>query len=795
MIKNYLKIAYRNILRSKKYAFLNITGLAVGLAACLLMFGFVVHELTFENTHPLKDRIYRINSRNSVAGETWVNAEVCAPLGPAVEESIPEVEESVRLDRWHNLVLEAGNREFNMKRVFITDPEIFKVFSLPLLRGNKEEALKNPFSVVVDETTAQKLFGDKDPYGQTVRMTIGKTYDFKVTGVMENIPSNTVLRAPMLISFATLTQSLPENMMEWRSWGSFTTFILLKENTLSEGLDEKITALAQTHLSEETDKTSFYLHALDRIYIDNALHSLNNDIAYSGSITRIAVFSITALLILVIAAINFINLSTAKISGRMKEVGVRKTCGANRPQLVWQFLMESVILTAASMILGLGLFTLFKPQLDHYLGMTLNIGIFSTPWILPAVLGLTILVGFLAGSYPAFLMSRFPAAMVFRSGGPGKISKSGLRRILVGIQFFIAVVLIAWTLVVLKQIRYSEMRDPGFDREGLIVLKNSEARELKNAAILRNQIINRTDAVNTSYVASFPYGQNRNIDTFKTEETREEKGTIVQTQHVDARFVSVMGLEMTAGRNFEEGRIADQKSVLVNQKAAEELGLDNPVGSMLFSDDEAFRVIGVVKDWNTNSIHSRILPVVLHAADETSRNLVVRLPKGQETQVLSQIRGIWSEMLPGQIFDYSFVGELDYLSYEGERRLANLLVSFCLLTVFVAGLGIFGLASFSVEQRTKEIGIRKVLGSSAFGIVTLLTKSYTRWVLAANLIAWPVAYYAALRWLQGFAFRTSMGVLPFLIAGLLTLFAALFSVIFQTLKAASGNPADSLRYE
>lgn len=795
MIKNYLKTAYRNILRNKKYAFLNITGLAVGLAACLLMFGFVVHELSFETTHPLKDRIFRINSRNPMAGRTLENSEVCAPLGPAVEESIPEVEESVRLLRRYNLILEAGNREFNIKRVFITDPEIFKVFSLPLLRGNKEEALKNPFSVVMDETTAHKLFGDKDPYGQTVRMTIGKTFDFKVTGVMKNIPSNTVMRTPMLISFASLTQSLPESMMRWRGWGSFTTFILLKENALSEGLDEKITALAQTHLSEETDKTSFYLHALRRIYIDNALHDMNNDIADSGSITRIAVFSITALLILIIAAINFINLSTAKISGRMKEVGVRKTCGANRPQLVWQFLMESVILTASAMILGLVLFTLFKPQLDHYLGMTLNIGIFSTPWILPAVLGLTILVGFFAGSYPAFLMSRFPAAMVFRSGGPGKISKSGLRRILVGVQFCIAVVLIAWTLVVLKQIRYSEMRDPGFDREGLILLRNSEARELKNAAILRNQVINRTDAVNASYAASFPYGQNRNIGTYKTEETLEEKGKIVQTQDVDARFVSVMGLEMTAGRNFEEGRVADQKSVLVNQKAVEELGLDNPVGSMLFRDDEAFRIIGVIKDWNTNSIHSRILPMVLHTADETSRNLVARLPKGQETQVLNQIRGIWSEMLPGQIFDYSFVDELDYLSYDEERRLANLLVSFCLLTVFVAGLGIFGLASFSVEQRTKEIGIRKVLGSSAFGIIALLTKSYTRWVLAANLIAWPVAYYAAFKWLQGFAYRTSVGVQPFLIAGLLTLLAALISVIFQTLKAASSNPADSLRYE
>ena len=286
MIRNYLKIAYRNILRNKKYALLNITGLAVGLAACLLMFGFVVHELSFETTHQLKERIYRINSRNPMAGRTLENAVVCAPLGPAVEESIPEVEKNVRLLRWHNLILEAKNREFNMERVYITEPEIFKVFSLPLLRGSEEEALIDPYSVVVDETTSQKLFGDENPYGQTLRITIGKTYDFKVTGVMKNIPSNTVMRTPMLISFATLTQSLPESMMSWRSWGSFTTFILLKENALAEGLDEKITALAQTNLSEETDKTSFYLHALDRIYIDNALHGMNNDIAHSGSITR-----------------------------------------------------------------------------------------------------------------------------------------------------------------------------------------------------------------------------------------------------------------------------------------------------------------------------------------------------------------------------------------------------------------------------------------------------------------------------------------------------------------------------
>ncbi|MFO7867521.1 MAG: ABC transporter permease [Candidatus Aminicenantes bacterium] len=796
MLKNYLKIAYRNILRNKKYAFLNITGLAVGLAACLLMAGFVIHELTFENMHPLKDRIHRINGRIPMGGQVITNAVVGGPLGPACEDSLPEVGESFRVLRWHNLALETNNREFDLKRVYIAEPEIFTLFHVPLQRGNPDTALNDPFSVVIDVATAERLFGDNDPVGQMLRMTIGKTHDFKITGIMKNIPSNTVLRTPMLISFATLNQTHADALTRWDSWGSFTTFVLLQEHADSKAVEEKITALARANLSEKQKDASYYLQPFGRIYIDNAVHGMNNDIAVSGGgITRIAVFAVTALLILIIASINFINLSTAKISGRLKEVGVRKTCGANRRQLMRQFLMESLLLSGAAMVLGMGLFVLFKPRLDQYLGMALNIGIFSTPWLLPGILGLALLVGFLAGSYPAFLMSRFPAAVVFRSRGPGRMSRSGLRRILVGVQFFIAVILIAWTMVVLKQIRYTEMRDPGYDRQGLILLKNPEGDKLKNAVILRNQILNRTDAVDASYAGSFPYGNNRNVGIYKTETTREEKGDMAQTQSVDARFVPAMGLEVASGRNFEEGRTADEKSILVNQRAAEEFGLENPVGQILFRNDEAFRVIGVVKDWNTNSIHSRILPVVLHAADAASRNLVVRLPKGRETEVLAQIRETWFEMLPGQIFDYAFVDELDYLSYESERRLAHLLVSFCLLTVFVAGLGIFGLASYSVEQRTKEIGIRKALGSSSLGIVSLLTKNYTRWVLAANLLAWPAAYYAAARWLQGFAYRTSIGVEPFLIAGGLTLAAALVSVVFQTLRAASANPAAALRYE
>jgi putative ABC transport system permease protein len=522
---------------------------------------------------------------------------------------------------------------------------------------------------------------------------------------------------------------------------------------------------------------------------------MNNDLGSLGSYTRIYVFSGIALLILIVAAINFINLSTAKISGRMKEVGIRKTCGAARSHLMRQFLSESLLITTIAMGLGFVLFLLFKPRLDQYLGKTLSLDLFTTPWILPVIAFLVFAVGLLAGSYPAFFLSRFPAAVIFRSGIPKGLSKSGLRRVLVGAQFFIAITLIICTLVVLKQVRYSENKDLGFNKDNLIVLRNHNAHRLKNTKMLKNQILNMTRAQSVSAVGRFPSAQNRNIATFRSNEQMENEGTIVQSLEVDEDFVSCMELQIVSGRTFGPGRTADKNTVLINEAAAKKFNLSNPPGSYLLRGEDSFQVIGVLKDWNTNSIHSPIYPIVIHLADEMASDLVIRLPSGYNQETIARIRAVWNQFLPGQIFDYSYVEVILLQSYQKERRLATLLISFCQLTVLVACLGIFGLASYSTEQRTKEIGIRKILGASLSGIVVLLTGSYTRWVLLANIFACPAAYFIMKKWLQSFAYRTSVGVGPFFIAGILALMVALLSVIFQTVKAALSNPADSLRYE
>ncbi len=794
MLKNYLKLAYRNIVRHKRYAFLNISGLAVGLAACLLMASYVIHELSFETMHPDRDRIYRVNGRIPMGGRVLLNAVVGAPFGPTLEETLPEIEESVRILRRRHIPVQVEDRDFKENKLFFAEKEILEVFTIPLVQGNSRSALEAPFTVIIDETQAQKYFRGQDPIGKSIRLTLDKTYDFHITGIMKNMPSNTVIRTSMIASFATLHQTHRDEMTHWESWGMITTFVRLREGVDPEALDPKITEVARSHLPEDEKEASYYLQALGKIYIDNATHGMNNDLDTSGSLTQLYIFSAVALLILIIAAINFINLSTAKIAGRMKEVGIRKTCGAARSHLIKQFLMESILLTSVAMGLGLVLFSLFKPRLDQYLGKTLHLGVLTTPWIFPAVVILVLVVGFLAGSYPALFLSRFHAAVIFRSGVHRGPSKSGLRRVLVGIQFFIAGALIVCTMVVFKQVRYSETKDLGYNKDNLIVLNNRDTSLSKKVELTKSQILARTGALDAAIVGGFPSAQNRNISTIRLEGKMEEE-TLVQSQEVDADFIPTMGLNLLAGRNFEAGRATDEEAVLINETAARSFGFEDALGKFIYRDDNAFRVIGILKDWNTNSIHSPIYPMVLFPADETATKLVVRLPAVGAMDVISRIREIVTGILPGQIFDYAYVDELHLIAYDEERRLASLLISFCQLTILVACLGIFGLAAYSTEQRTKEIGIRKVLGSSVSSIVLLLTRNYTIWVIVANLFAWPAAYYAANRWLQSFAYRTSVGIGPFIVAILMTLVVALFSVIFQTLRAATANPVHSLRYE
>lgn len=795
MLKNHIKIAFRNFIRNKRYTVLNILGLAVGLAGCLLMSGYVVHELTFERMHPFVNRTFRINGRIPLGGRILHNAVVGTPFGPAAEESLPEVEDSVRILRWGQIPVLVEDKEFNVEKAFFTEPSFAEMFTVPFLLGDAGTALSVPDSVVLDQTLAERLFGGKNPLGKTFRLRFRETFDVKVTGVIRDMPSNTVLRPDMLISFSTLNRIYGDEMMKWESWGSITTFVRLSEEARILDVENKLTSLARSRLPEEQREASYYLQRLDQIYINPAAQNMNNDIDNSGSLSRIAIFSAIALLILVIAVINFVNLSTAKIAGRMKEVGIRKTCGASRIHLIRQFLMESFLLTAAAMVLGLFLFVYFKPRLDIFLGKTLHLDLLMSPLVLPVMVVLIVGVALLAGAYPAFYLSRFQAAVIFRSGAPRGPSRAGLRRILVGVQFFIAVVLIVCTLVVQKQVRYSENRDPGYVRSGLYVIHNRNAGRMKNADLLKERIVAQPGVLAAACLDRFPSGQNRSIGSYgKAGQTKEER-MIVQSLEVDPDFIPAMGLQVVMGRNFEESRAADEEAVLLNERAVERFSLEAPLGKLLTRGDTSYRIIGVIKDWTTNSIHSPIYPVVIHRSDASAGDLLVRLPAGQQPDILAGIRGAWSSLVPGEIFDYHSIDDLNFRAFEDERRLASLLVSFCQLTVFVACLGIFGLAAFSTEQKIKEIGIRKVLGSGIGALILLLVRNYVRWVFVATLIAWPASFFIARQWLQTFAYRTSPGIGPFFMAGMLALVVAVLSVLFQTLRAALAQPIDCLRYE
>lgn len=496
MWKNYLLTSLRSMQRNKRFCVLNIVGLSIGLTACLLMTAYVIHELSFERTHALRERIFRINGNVPYGEKTLRNAIVDVPLGPAAEAAVPEIERTVRLLRLSIIPVKVEDREFKESEAFAAEPQVLDVFTLPLRQGHPQTALAEPFTAVLSESLGRKCFGERDPVGRKIQLRIERNHDFLVTGVMKDLPSNTVLNRPLFISFATFEKLQGENMRKWTGWGSATTFALLRPEADPKAVEAKITATALPYLDPMDQKMTYALQPLREIY----LHTMNNDLDNSGNQIRVAVFALIAALMLVVAAINFINLSTAKVAGRMKEVGVRKTCGAGRKSLIRQFLVESTLLAAIAMAIGLVLFELFKPRLEAYLGKSLSLGIWTTPGMPAAVVCAVLVVGLLAGSYPAFFLSRFPATAMFRPGASSRTSTSGRRRILVVSQFVAAIGLIAATLVVVKQVRFAETKDLGFDRNRLVVLRNESARERKNASVVKAEIMNKTSAVSAASI-------------------------------------------------------------------------------------------------------------------------------------------------------------------------------------------------------------------------------------------------------------------------------------------------------
>ena len=806
MLKNYVKIALRNLLKSKGYTFINVAGLAVGLACCLLILLFVRDELSYDRHHEKADQIYRI-TLEALLGEQEINGPIApAPMAQALVNDYPEVVQATRLFTFSGeTFVRYEDKRFVEERFFFGDSTVFEVFTFPLLRGDPETALVEPNTVVLTESTARKYFGAEDPMGQTIR--IDEENDYEVTGVMADVPENSHFHFDFLGSLGTLDRS---RSPVWVS-NNFRTYFILAEGQSAEALEAKFPAMVEKYAGPQVEEIlgitieqffasggrfEFHLQALTDIH----LHSqLNYEIEPNGDITYVYAFSIIAFLILLIACINFMNLATARSAGRAKEVGVRKVLGSNRRQLTLQFLMESMLLSVIALGVALVLAVVLLPVFNTLSGKALQIN-YGDGAVLAGLVGLAVLVGLLAGSYPAFFLASFRIVNVLKGKGQAGLKSSRLRSGLVVFQFVISIALMIGTAMVYRQVDYVQNKHLGFEKEHVIVLERFDALGPQQEAF-KEQIRQHPNVVAVAGANTLP-GRTFGDTSFFPEGSPPDQLRNIRLLFSDFDLFETLNLELVDGRFFSHDFSTDSTAIILNEAAVKEFGLtvSEAVGKRLvspgFSDEEEqyIPIIGVMKDFHFQSLHDAIRPLGMFIGRNLSY-LAVRIRPDDIPGTLAWLETEWQAFAPEQPFTYSFLdSDVDAL-YQEDQRQGSLFGTFALLAIVIACLGLFGLAAFTAEQRTKEIGVRKVLGASVPGIIVLLSKEFTKLVVVAFVVAAPVAYLVIDRWLQGFAFRVDISWWIFLMAGLAALVIAWLTVSYQSIRAALTNPVEALRYE
>jgi putative ABC transport system permease protein len=789
---NHVKSAIRNLTRHKLYTAMNVLGLAIGLAGCLLIVGYINNELGFESCHANGDRIYRIDGLYALRGSRVSMASIMPAVGPAVRDAFPEVERMVRMRRLWDLPVEfEPNHVVEVKNCYAVEPQFLKIFTLPLKQGNPETALEAPFSVIISERLAKTYFAGENPVGKTLR--VKEEFEVQITGVFERIPANTQLGSDFVVSYSTL-EKMGEDTQSWTKLFQDYTYLLLRQGANPAKVEQGIPSLVAQHVGQDdAENYLLQLQPLKHIY----LHSdLSYELPPNGDPAYVYVFGCVAFLILSIACINFINLSTARVSRRLKEVGVRKVLGAFRFQLVRQFLSESILLTLLSMAFGIALFEMARPRLESFLGRQLEINLYGDPVLLLSILAMIVVVGLLSGSYPAFVLSGFQPSFLFRGEVFGAGRRSFVRRILVAFQFMIAVALLCVTFAVHRQIDFALTTDLGFDNKNMLLINVDEGFSPEKRELVKSEILKSGLASSVTITDCAP-GENRNIlYHIRPENKMDQEPTFLHGIHVDPDYLATFGIKLVQGRNLPPESAADaENSILINQAAVRDFEIDEPIGFKFYLGEKAYQVVGVVNDFHSHSFHSRIPPLALLASTKDNRLIAAKLPPGFTSKSTGRIEGIFATVVPDVSFEYSFLEDVMGENYREERKLGTLFTVFSLLTVFVACLGLFGLSAFSAERRTKEIGIRKALGASVANIVRLLSKEIVILVVIAGAIAFPVAYLVISRWLETFAYRTDIPVTIFLLSGLAVLIIALVTVSYQSIRAALANPVDSLRNE
>ena len=788
MLRNYIKTTFRNMKKHKGYSFINIAGLAIGVACCILILLWVRDELSFDGFNEKADRLYRVVEMQYYAGGAEFPVAVTpGPLAQALKDELPEVLEVMRWTAVPRFLVRRGERVFYEENIGMADPSLFSMFSYPLIKGDPQTALTKLPSIVLSESMAEKYFGENDPIGEVLR--IENQFNLTVTGVMEDVPGNSHLQFDCVVPFK-LQEMGGRRLDQWGN-NSFYTYVELAENADAGAVDEKV----RDYIKKNNQGSNTTLHL--QLVRDIHLHSdFTADVPGHGDIKYIYIFSLVAIFVLLIACINFMNLTTARSSNRAREVGMRKVTGAQRIDIIWQFLGEALLFVLTAFVLALGLVLLLLPAFSNLSGKSLTINLADNLDLLVLLVGMAVVTGMVSGSYPALFLSSFQPVKVLKGGIKSGPRSTFFRRVLVVLQFSLSIFLVIATVVIHSQLEYIRNKKLGYVKEQVLYSRfgvNSarffeafQREALSHPGILGVSTTDQlpTYMVNSSSSVNWP-GKDPN-DTI-----------LFHNNGVGYDFLDVMQMRLIEGRNFSREFPTDAKEAyIVNQAAAEVMGESSPVGKSFSQWGNQGKIIGVVEDFHFKSLNTQVEPLVLRLTPaEPYGYLMVRIGAADIAANVRAVEEAWRKAAPQFPFETRFLDDEFDSMYRAEQRMGKLFNAFTSLAIFIACLGLLGLASFMAEQRTKEIGIRKVLGASAGNIVLLLSREFLLLVGIANVVAWPAAYYFMRRWLENYAYHADISVLIFAASAVLALVIALLTVSYQSLKAATADPVESLRYE
>jgi len=790
MFKNYLLVAFRNIKKYRLYSFINIAGLAIGMACCILIFIWVLYETNYETFHENSDRLYRVIMEETISEEIIGSGRTPNALAGILKEEYPGIEDAVRYrGGFTGWLLKYGDKLFLDDRMATADPWFFDVFKYPFLKGNPKTALQERFSCVITERLAGKLFADEDPMGKVIKIgTSGVGY--QVTGIIKNLPPNSHMQFDLMMPSVNMEYWWRQDLNSWKH-NPFHTFVLLKEGVSADDLNQKIAGVIKRHYPE-TKCTRIYLQPLSDVHLRSNFRRDEENIG-QGDITYVYIFSLIAAGVLLIACFNFMNLSTARFGKRAKEIGLRKVVGADRKDIMKQFMSETIVLSFIALLFAIILVFLFLPAFGALSDKPLSLNVVGNTTALLGLLGITLFTGVVSGIYPSFVLASFQPVKVLKgSGDVSKRSGGRLRKVLVISQFAFTIALIIGTTVIYNQLDFMRKKDLGFNKNNIVYFHGygELAREpefVKNE-LLRNP---RVSSISKSNPPFLLIGASTELD-WEGRTPRQEAS--MYTFRVDYDYIKTLGMKMAAGRFFSKEFPADTSNFVINEAAAEAMGMESPVGKWLSFRGTRGTIVGVVKDFHQNSLHSKIEPIVMQIyGGRWIYN--IKISPDDVAGTLDFLKTKWGQFVPDLPFTYTFLDEKIAEFYKNEKKIGVIFRYFTFLTIFIACLGLLGLASFMAEQKTKEIGIRKVLGASVASIVVHFLQDFLKWVIIAMAVAFPAAWYGLDKWLQNFAYRTGIGWWVFVFAGVAAVGIAVFTVGFQAVKAASANPVDNLRYE